>query len=1015
MRSLLVLSLLVVSLGAAGQSDFETTTSLFGDLRARLIGPATMSGRISCLAADPNDPTTVYIGAAGGGVWKTTNAGASLDPVFDGNTQSIGAIAVAPSDPRTVYVGTGEPWPRNSVSVGDGLYRTKDGGQRWEHVGLPQSEHIGAIVVHPDDPNTVFVAALGPLWSDGEERGVFKSTDGGEHWERVLYIDASTGAADISLDPGNPEVLFASMWSHRRYPYSFDSGFGGTSGLYRSTDGGTRWDKLTDGLPAETLGRIGVAVAPSNGRIVYASVETGTQDTKGLYRSDDGGDTWALIDRGFNNQIRPFYFADLTVDPSNDSIVAKNGLSGMISEDRGKTWRDFDPRVHSDSHAIWIDPDDGRHVLVGTDGGVYESRDRGKTFKMWQNLPVSQFYHVSVDRAVPYRIYGGLQDNGSWYGPSSKPGGITNADWKKTLGGDGFYSFRHPTREYFVFSEYQGGSLARYDERTGRAKMIAPYRTADTDPLRFNWNAPLHISRDGNRLYFASQYLFRSTDDGDSWERISPDLTTNDTTYQQQQRSGGLSPDNSGAENYTTIYAVAESPVDSQTVWVGTDDGNLQLTTDGGTNWTRVNPNIPGLPAGSWVTFVEASPHDPAAAYVTFDNHRRGDFTPYVYRTDDAGEHWTRLQDEDLEGYALSIRQDPVNADLLFLGTEFGLFISLDHGATWAPFRNNLPRVGIRDMVIQQEAADLVLATHGRGIAILDDLEALRQITPALTQQPITFLESPVTYFADALGSGEGQFSGSGNFVAPNPSGDARIMYYASRRHTFGKMYVEIYRDGELIRTLQAGKSAGLNLVSLPVTTRKPKAPPSDNREASFGTVVGPSLPAGTYQVKLVKGKDSYQTSFTLASDPDSPYDDAARAEQSELLQRLFDDTEQLAWHYQVLKEVEAQADSLDAVELAEAAREEQSRLVFLGGDHYINEGEQLGEEVSKLYASVAAFPGRPSVSQSNEAARLQGEVALARERFTGLLARVDSFNQGLDGETRIHWTSQEDFLAAED
>ncbi len=1015
MRCLLLCLLLLSSLAAAAQPDFETTTALFGDLRGRLIGPATMSGRISCLAVDPTDETTVYVGAAGGGVWKTTNAGATLDPVFDEYTQSIGAIAIAPSDPQTVYVGTGEPWPRNSVSIGDGVYKTIDGGQRWKMVGLPQSEHIGAIIVHPDDPATVFVAALGPLWSDGEERGVFRSTNGGESWERVLYLDAATGAADISLDPSNPQILFASMWSHRRYPDSFDSGYGGTSGLYRSTDGGATWNRLTEGLPDETLGRIGVAVAPGNGQVVYASVETGTKETKGLYRSEDGGDSWALVDRGFNNQVRPFYFADLTVDPSNDSIVAKNGLSGIISEDRGKTWRDFDPRVHSDSHAIWIDPVDGRHLLVGTDGGVYESRDRGRTFRMWQNLPVSQYYHVSVDRASPYRIYGGLQDNGSWYGPSSKPGGITNADWSKTLGGDGFYSFRHPTREYLVFSEYQGGGLARYDERNGRAKMISPYRTADTDPLRFNWNAPVHLSSDGGRLYFGSQYLFRSADDGDSWQRISPDLSTNDTTYQQQQRSGGLSLDNSGAENYTTIYTVAESPLDENTIWVGTDDGNLQLTMDGGSNWTLLNDHLPELPEGSWVTFVEPSPHDNFTAFVTFDNHRRGDLATYIYRTEDAGESWSRLTDPDLEGYALSIRQDLVNPDLLFLGTEFGLFISLDLGTTWAPFRNNLPRVGIRDMVIHPEAGDLVMATHGRGVAILDDVEALRQLTPALIREPIAFLRTPVTYFADAVGTGEGQFAGSGNFVAPNPSQDARIMYYAGKRHTFGKMYVEIHRDGELIRTLQAGKSAGLNLVSLPITTRKPKSPPSDNREASFGTATGPSLPAGTYQVTLVKGKESYQTEFTLAADPASPYDDAARNAQYVVLQRLFDDTEELAWHYRVLKEVEAQADSLALPELAEAVREEQSRLVFLGGDHYINEGVQLGEEVSKLYASVSAFPGRPSQSQVDEAARLRGEVETARLRFGALVERVKTLNQGLAPEARITWTAQEEFLAAEE
>ncbi|CAH0999583.1 hypothetical protein LEM8419_00883 [Neolewinella maritima] len=724
-----LLAALAVTFGLSAQ-DFTTSTSMFGDLRARQIGPAAMSGRVSCLVVHPDDANTVYVGAGGGGIWKTTDGGNTVTPIFDDYSQSIGALALAPSDPKVVYAGTGEAWVRNSVSVGTGVYRSSDGGRRWQSVGLDSTERISGIVVHPENPDVAYVAAMGPLWSDGTQRGVFKTTDGGASWTKVLYLDQSTGAASISLDPQQPDVLFVAMWSHRRTPYSFDSGYKGTSGLYRTQDGGANWDKLTEGLPQETLGRIGVAVAPSNSEVVYATIETGTKETKGMYRSADGGDTWKLVDRSFNNQIRPFYFASLTVDPSNDSIVAKCGLTGIITETAGELWRDMPGHVHSDFHDIWIDPTDGKHILVGTDGGVYESTDRGYTFRMWNNLPLSQFYHVSVDNAEPYRVYGGLQDNGSWYGPSQSSGGITNSDWTVTLGGDGFYSFRHPAKPHIVFSEYQGGTFRRWDERTGQSKTITPYRTADTDELRYNWNAPIHLSQDGERLYFASQYLYRSSDDGDSWERISPDLTTNDSSYQKQYISGGLSIDNSGAENYTTIYSVAESPLDDAIVWVGTDDGNLQLTRDGGASWTLVNPSDPELPAGAWVTFVEPSPHDPLSALVTFDAHRTGDQTPYLYRTDDGGQQWTRLTDESLSGYALSVRQDLVNPDLLFLGTEFGLYISLDGGASWAPFRNNVPPVGIRDMVIHPRDGDLVMATHGRGVIILDDLEALRQLTP---------------------------------------------------------------------------------------------------------------------------------------------------------------------------------------------------------------------------------------------------------------------------------------------
>ena len=978
--------LLFASAGLSAQSAFETTTALFGDLRARQIGPAVMSGRVSCLAVDPRSAATVYVGSGGGGLWKTTNAGAELVPIFDDYPQSIGAVALAPSSPDVVYVGTGEGWVRNSVSVGDGVYRSTDGGERWTHLGLDSTERISAIAVHPTSPDTVYVAALGPLWSDGSQRGVFRSTDGGANWDKVLYLDAGTGAASLTINPDHPEILYAAMWSHRRYPHSFDSGFTGRSGLYRSTDGGDSWKLLQEGLPDEPLGRIGVAIAPGNPDVLYTSVETGDEQTKGLYRTDDGGDTWSLVDRSFANQVRPFYFANLTVDPSNDSIVVKCGLNGVISLDAGNSWRNFDASIHSDAHDIWIDPDNGKHLLTATDGGVYESYDRGRTFKMWQNLPVSQFYHVSVDDATPYRVYGGLQDNGSWYGPSSSPGGITNADWSKTLGGDGFYSFRHPTKTHFIFSEYQGGMLARYDTRSGRYKMVAPYGDSLTGKLRYNWNAPIHVSADGHRLYFGSQYLYRSDDLGESWQRISPDLTTNDTSFQQQHRSGGLSIDNSGAENYTTLYAIAESPLDSARLWVGTDDGNLQTSSDGGTHWTRVNPPPGEVPSGAWVTFVEPSPHDPDAALVTFDDHRRGDVATYLFYTEDAGASWTRLQDPDLEGYALSIRQDPVNPDLLFLGTEHGLYISLDRGATWAPFRNNVPRVGIRDMVIHPREADLVLATHGRGIIILDDLEALRQITPSVTAGALTFLVTPPLYFSDGGGAGAGDYSGSGVFRGQNPSDGARIMYYSPKRHTFGKMYLEVFRDSTLIRNLQAGKGAGLNLVTLPVTLPKPKSPPSDNRSAQFATVFGPRLPPGTYRVRLTKGKDTYETDFTLAVDPASPYTAEDRRRQYEVLMEVYDDSETLAYLHDVLGRLIDHADSTGKDDLRQEAIRQRSRLVYTGGDGYVNEGIRLGEEVSQLYAAIASFPGRPSASQEAEAHRLHAEVVKEREALDRLL-----------------------------
>ena len=1023
MRSAFTLLFLALLGTLSAQTEFKTTTTLFGDLRARQIGPAVMSGRVSCLEVNPQDPTNIYVGAGGGGVWRTTAGGPRLQPVFDDHPQSIGAIAVAASNPDIVYVGTGEPWPRNSVSVGKGVYKSTDKGQSWNPVGLENTERISDIAVHPEDPNVLYVAALGHLWAGNEERGVFKSTDGGATWEKSLYLDADAGAANLEMDPNNPDVIYAAMWSHRRLPWTFDSGLNGNSGLYKTTDGGKNWTKL-GGLPDEKLGRIGIAVAASNSDVLYASVETGNDDTKGVYRSADGGKTWTKSGPNRNTSIRPFYFSELAVDPNNEDIVAKCGFNGIISEDGGQTWRNFDNAVHSDFHDIWFDPTNSKHILVATDGGVYESYDRGYTFKMWMNLPVSQFYHVSVDNAKPYRVYGGLQDNGSWFAPNTSAGGVTNSDWKKTFGGDGFYSFRHPTKEHIVFSEYQGGKLVRFDERTGRAKSIPPYAKAGEDALRFNWNAPLHISQDGKRLYFAAQSLYRSEDDGDNWTRISPDLTTNDKSKQQQHLSGGLSIDNSTAENYTTIFAVAESPVNKDVVWVGTDDGNLQLTTDAGKTWTNVTANVPDLPAGTWVTFVEPSPHDASTAFVTFDGHRNDDMASYLYRTTDAGKTWTQLTDDNVEGYALSVRQDLVNPDLIFLGTEWGLYISLDAGRSWAPFRNNVPLVGIRDMVIQARDADLVMGTHGRGIIILDDLEALRQLTPEVTSQKFVFLESEPALLGAGTGLGIGDFGGSGTFVGANKSRDATIMYYNQRRHMFGKMYVEIWKDGELLRTLPAGKGAGLNVVSVSTTIDKPKAAPSDNRMALFGSLSGPSMAAGTYDVKLVKGKQTYETTLELAVAADDIYTADDRETQRKLLMEIYDDTETLAWIYATLGEVKDAASALQpgkkklralAEQLAKDAGGLQQSLVFLGGDRYVNEGSRLREEMGNLYFDISNFPGRPSGSQVAEAGRIRKQLQTEQARFERILADAKALNEKLDEDQRITWTDKATFLATEE
>lgn len=1024
--------LLLVALGSvlslSAQSTFKTTTALFGDLEARHIGPAVMSGRVSSIAVPAGQSKVIFVGTATGGLWKTAAGGPVLRPVFDDYTQSIGKVAVAPSDPDIVWVGTGEPWPRNSVSVGTGLYKSTNGGTEWEFKGLANSERIADIAIHPEDPNVLYVAALGHLWNANEERGVFKTTDGGETWEKILYIDEHTGAADLSLDPNQPDVLFAAMWSFRRTPWDFDSGFNGNSGLYKTTDGGTNWERLENGLPDEKLGRIAVAVAPSNSDIVYASIEAKTDENKGLYRSEDSGASWEQVNTSFNTKVRPFYFSNLAVAPQNDSIVGKCGLTAIISEDRGERFRGVGGGVHSDIHDIWFDPANENHILLATDGGVYESFDLGYTFKMWMNLPASQFYHVSVDNHQPYNVYGGLQDNGSWYGPSRKSGGITNSDWKQTYGGDGFYSFRHPERDEIIFSEYQGGELVRYNENTGVAKSIKPYPGEEEEKLRFNWNAPLHLSASNpDRIYFGAQYLFRSDDLGDSWERISPDLTTDDPEKQKQHLSGGLSIDNSTAENHTTIYAIAESPLDPNLVWAGTDDGNLQVTTDGGANWSNVVEQVPELPANTWVSFVEPSPHDAQTAFVTFDGHRTGDMTTYLYKTTDGGATWTNLvAGADVEGYALSVRQDLVNPNLLFLGTEFGLYISVDGGASWARFKNNMPKVGVRDMVIHPREHDLVLGTHGRGVIILDELEALRQIQPeVVASKELTFMKTEPTILRDPGTSG-GWFGGSGNYVGSNPSSAAQIVYYAPKRHTFGKMYIEVYKDGELIKTLQAGKSAGLNAVSMPTAIEAPKTAPSNNRSSLFGALFGPNLAAGKYDVKLIKGKKTYDASFELVYDPESPYKPEGRAKQRETVMMLYDMSENLAYMYQVLDQIHTQSDTITGLSrkrqyvadtIAVRATRMKNRISFMGGDGYVNEEDRLQEEVSKLFGQVSQYPGMPSTSQIEEAERLAAKVEQLEKDFSVfLIADVAQLNSALEKSKRAPIThdSREAFLDEE-
>jgi photosystem II stability/assembly factor-like uncharacterized protein len=1024
----LAAAMLALATGVSRAAEVEIDSNTFGGLQARSIGPAVMSGRIAAIDAVPEEPLTIYVGAASGGVWRSKDGGVAWKPVFDEHAQSIGAIAIDPKNPKTVWVGTGESWTRNSTSVGDGLYKSTDGGDSWQRVGLENSERIARIQVSPADGNTVWVCATGHLWDSHEERGVYKTTDGGKTWKRVLYADADTGCSDLSVDPQDPAILFAGMWQFRRTPWSFSSG-GKGSGLYKSTDGGETWRELKTGLPAGEKGRIAVAVAPSRPSVVYAVVEA---ETTALYRSDDVGESWQEVNSSFNIQARPFYFAHVVVDPTDFKTVYKPGLSLTVSIDGGKTFNSsaLGGGPHSDHHAFWINPKNPREVLLGTDGGVYLSHNKALQWRYLNSLPVSQFYHVSYDMKRPYRVYGGLQDNGSWSGPSSAIGGIRNRDWFNVGAGDGFYVFIDPTDPDLVYAEYQGGEISRRRISTGEEKSIKPLPGAGEPPYRFNWNTPVHLSpNEAGTIYMGAQFLFRSRDQGDSWERISPDLTTNDPKKQEQHKSGGLTRDNSTAENHTTLFTISESPKNGKVIWVGTDDGNLQVTRDGGEHWTNVAPNVSGLPKGTWVSSVEAGRFDEATAFATFDGHQGGDMKTHVYRTADFGKTWTPLASDALSGYAHVIRQDLENPDLLFLGTEMGLFVSVDGGARWARFTGKLPRVAVRDLAIHPRESDLIIATHGRGIYIVDDLTPLRKLTREALDAEVTMLPSRPS--AMTIPAGIQDFPGDDEFSASNPEEAATISYYLKKRHLFGDLKIEIYdAKGQLVSTLPGGKRRGINRVSWPMRLSPPKLPPANSLVmGSQFAMFGPRVLPGTYTVKLIQGDKTYASDVQLVPDPRSTHTDEDRLMQHETAMTLYGMLGRLTYVAETVKALkdaaQQRAEALPKGDrlrqqlgtLAETLEGFRATLVATSEGGWLSGEEQLRERMAKVYGGVNGYDGRPTRSQLDQVKVLSDELTKAEARLESLRSgEVAAVNrelvkrklEPLSAKSREEWEKEE-------
>ena len=1002
---------------AATPAPFDSAT--VSGLGIRNIGSAAMSGRIAALDGhlNPDGKVTLFAGAASGGVWKSEDSGTSFRPVFDrAGAQSIGAIAIDHADPKTIWVGTGEGWTRNSVSVGDGVWKSTDGGDNWTRMGLPNSERITSIKIDPRDRNTVYVCAPGALWSDSPDRGLYRTTDGGAHWAQVLRgSNLSTGCSSIAIDPADSRHLMAGLWDFRRKPWTFRSGGEGPeaasgSRLMESRDGGASWTPLDAasraGLPKGPWGRVEIVFAPSNPRMLYAFIEN---VRSALYASADGGRTWQERDRSQGMVWRPFYFAKLVVDPKDDQKLFKMGYSVTASEDGGKSFANAAGSSHGDWHQVWINPGNSKELVGADDGGLWFSHDGASKWWKGYNLPISQFYHVIVDDRDPYQVYGGLQDNSSWVGDQEYPGGITNSRWENVYGGDGMWTFSDPSDPDYVYAEYQGGTIARVNRKTLDARSIQPL-AGYKEKLRYNWNTPIALSpHDKNALYIGSQFLFRSRDHGASWDRISPDLTTNDKAKQQQEKSGGITVDNSAAEMHTTIYSISESPLAAGTIWVGTDDGNVQLTRDGGAHWINLTAN---LKSGGerWISWIEASRYDPAVAYAAVDRHMFGDMKPYVYRTADYGRSWTPIvtpATSSVEGYAWTIREDPKAGNILWLGTEKGLFTSLDRGASWARFRpTGFPDAAVRDIAFQRRDDDMVLATHGRGIWVVDDISPLRRLTAPTLASDLTLIPGPA--IQQRLRSNGGWAEGDATFHGQNPPIGATISYYQRARSVIGRMKIEVLDDkGQLVDEVPASRRRGLNRVSWSMQTKPPQVPPAASIAGS--STQGQRVMPGRYTVRITKGGVVQSMPLDVVLDRRASFTVADRAQQfaaAERVKAVFARMSTLAARIAAAKEGAEKIADDGAAPTADRALAEKvvartdairKQVVATTEGGAITGEERLREVTDIAYGAITTSEGAPTPYQVGRIAAIERELGDVERDFASLQAgELDQLNGAL-------------------
>lgn len=990
-------------------------------LAPRAIGPAGMSGRVASLAGVPGDPLTVWVGAATGGLWQTTNGGLSWQARFeDQESSSIGSIALWPTDPDVIWIGTGEGNPRNSSSVGTGMYRSLDGGNTWRHLGLELSEKIHRILLDPRDRDSAWVAVLGPTWSDGEQRGVYHTSDGGESWQRQLFFDARTGCSDLAADPRNPEHMLAGMWSHRRSPDFFESG-GEGSGLFATHDGGRTWRELgvDDGLPEAPMGRIGLAWSRSHPNTVYALVEA---ETPVLLRSDDGGNSFRTVNSKPDVAPRPFYFCDIRVDPKDPERVYSLHTIATVSTNGGADFETLIPYnlIHPDHHALWIDPTNPQRMINGNDGGIAFTHDRGKSWRFARNLPLAQYYHIAVDMAVPFNVYGGMQDNGSWQGPSAvwENGGIRNHHWTEVGFGDGFGCVPLPGSTTRGYGMSQGGSLYRWDSDTGERCAIRPDGPDDTR-LRFAWNAGIAVDPfEPNALWYGSQFVHRSTDLGRTWQIISPDLTSNDPRWQRQAESGGLSRDVTAAENHCTILAIAPSDLEAGLLWVGTDDGRLWRTQDGGQEWTSLEERLEGVAPNTWISHVEAGKHSVDTAWVVLDGHRRGDRVPHLYVTHDGGENFERLALEGVVGHAHTLEEDPIDPNLLFLGTEGGLWVSSNRGAAWTKWGKGFPTVPVRSLVVHPRDHDLVIGTHGRAAWIVDDIRPLRAAGADRENGPVQVVQPPPAIAYQVKQTGESRFPGSEEFRGKNRSRGALISFRLTEPEGGfeGKGTLDILDETEaqVLMRIKFDPTPGLNRLTWNLRSHGlgVDADKTPLLERSGGPAVVPGL--FHVRVRMGAGEAEAEDSQPLQVLPDP----RARASLADLFQKralllrlggMFAELKAAVTHLE-----RAQADitwvrdrhtslQVTATDPTEDAPDSELTTQLEGlegsikdlldqvqepeGQRGIHESERLFDRLGRIRWYVSSHHGAPRPAEEASLAKLTGEVSGVIDQVNQLLA----------------------------